>query len=310
MASIPSSSSGYPREVAPIRRARTGLATRQAMVAYLFLAPAVVYFSVFFFYPIAYEFWISLHTGQNVDAWAGLANYRRAFADDRVWHSFGVTLRFAVGTTVGSIVIGLVLALLLDQPLRGRTVLRSILLFPYMISFVIVGLMWRNILDPYVGILNRVLLALNLPQQDWLTSYERALPAIVGITVWHGMGYTMVLFLAGLQGIPREYYEAAKVDGAGPWSLFRNITLPLLAPTTLFVSVIGVIGSLQAFAQPYIITQGGPADATRLYVYHVFEAGFGQIDFGYASALAFLMFVVILVLTIVQLRFGRQGLEY
>nr|MBA2755774.1 sugar ABC transporter permease [Chloroflexia bacterium] len=284
--------------------------TRQAMVAYVFLAPAIVYFSVFFFYPIAYEFWLSLHGGQRADIWVGLDNYTRALSDDRVRHSFWVTLVFATGTTVGSIVIGLALALLLDQPLRGRIAIRAALLFPYMISFVIVALMWRNILDPYVGILNRVLLRLGLPQQFWLADYEQALPALIGITVWHGMGYTMVLFLAGLQGIPRDYYDAAKLDGAGGWRLFWSITVPLLAPTTLFVSVIGVIGSLQAFAQPYVITQGGPADATRLYVYHVFQSGFGELNFGYASALSFLMFLVILVLTVIQLQAGRRTVEY
>lgn len=289
---------------------RKRFVSRQARVAYIFLTPAILYFSVFFFYPIAQEVWLSLQTGSAADTWAGLDNYRRAFDDGRVWHSFWVTLVFATGTTVGSIVIGLLLALLLDQRLPGRIALRSILLFPYMISFVIVGLMWRNILDPYVGVLNGVLLDLGLPQQFWLTSYDAALPTIIGITVWQAMGYNMVLFLAGLQGIPREYYEAARVDGASGVRLFFNITLPLLAPTTLFVSVIGVIGSLQAFAQPYIITQGGPADATNLYVFHVFNAGFGQLDFGYASALAFLMFVVILLLTVVQLRAGRDNVEY
>lgn len=152
--------------------------------------------------------------------------------------------------------------------------------------------------------------ALGLPQQFWLANYTQALPAIIAITVWQAMGYTMVLFLAGLQGIPEDYYEAAKVDGASGWRLFWNITLPLLAPTTLFVSVIGVISSLQAFAQPYIITQGGPADATRPFVYHVFDAGFSQLDFGYASALAFLMFAVILVLTAIQMRIGRNTVEY
>jgi multiple sugar transport system permease protein len=301
--------SGYPAP-AVRRGGRTGLRTRQAMVAYLFLTPALVYFTVFFFYPIAYEFWLSLHSGPNADAWVGLQNYARALRDDRVLHSFRITVLFAAGTTLGSILIGLGLALLLDRPLRGRVLLRAVLLFPYMTSFVIVALMWQNILDPYVGILNRALAALGLPQQAWLTSYEWALPAIVGITVWHGMGYNMVIFLAGLQGIPRDYYDAAKLDGASGWGLFRTITLPLLAPTTLFVSILGVIGSLQAFAQPYVITQGGPADATRLYVYHVFEAGFGELDFGYASALAFLMFLVVLVLTVVQLRLGRRSVEY
>ena len=306
MSSIPTT---YPAAI-PRRGARTGLATRQAVVAYVFLAPALLYFGLFYFYPIAREFWLSLHTGQNADVFAGLENYERALRDPRVRHSFWVTILFAVGTTVGNIVIGLALALLLDRPLRGRVILRSLLFFPYMISFVIVGLMWKNILDPYVGILNRLLAEFGLPQQFWLTSYTWALPAIIGITIWHGVGYTMVLFLAGLQSIPRDYYDAAKVDGGGAWSIFRHITLPLLAPTTLFVSIIGVIGSLQAFAPPYIITGGGPADATRLFVYHVFEAGFGQMDFGYASALAFLMFLVILVLTVVQLRLGRRDVEY
>lgn len=300
----------YPAPVAQPRGARTGLRTRQAMIAYVFLTPALLYFGVFFFYPISYEFWLSLHTGQNADVWVGLENYARALRDDRVLHSFRITFLFAAGVTVGDILLGLGLALLLDRALRGRVLLRAVLLFPYMTSFVIIALMWQNILDPYVGILNRMLLQLGLPQQAWLTSYGAALPAIVGITVWHGMGYNMVIFLAGLQGIPRDYYDAAKLDGAAGWSLFRTITLPLLAPTTLFVSVLSVIGSLQAFAQPYVITQGGPADATRLFVFHVFEAGFGELDFGYASALAFLMFLVILALTVVQLRLGGRSVEY
>lgn len=308
MNSVPASFAGAAEDRR--RFARRGLLTRQARMAYLFLTPALVYFTIFFFYPIAKELWLSLQTGQAANVWTGLGNYRRAFHDDRVWHSFRITFVFAFGTTFASIVVGLGLALLLDQPLRGRIVLRSVLLFPYMISIVIIGLMWRNILDPYVGILNRVLGSAGLPQQFWLANYNQALPAIIAITVWQSMGYTMVLFLAGLQGIPQEYYEAAKVDGASGWRLFWNITLPLLAPTTLFVSVIGVIGSLQAFAQPYIITQGGPADATRLFVYHVFDAGFSQLDFGYASALAFLMFVVILALTAIQLRIGRNTVEY
>jgi len=305
-----SATTRYPAPVAQPRGARTGLRTRQAMIAYVFLTPALLYFGVFFFYPIAYEFWLSLHTGQNADVWVGLENYARALRDDRVLHSFRITVLFAAGVTVGDILLGLGLALLLDRALRGRVLLRAVLLFPYMTSFVIIALMWQNILDPYVGILNRVLLQLGLPQQAWLTSYGAALPAIVGITVWHGMGYNMVIFLAGLQGIPRDYYDAAKLDGAAGWSLFRTITLPLLAPTTLFVSVLSVIGSLQAFAQPYVITQGGPADATRLFVFHVFEAGFGELDFGYASALAFLMFLVILALTVVQLRLGGRSVEY
>lgn len=289
------------------RTVRVGLASRQACIAYIFLAPALIYFTIFFFYPILMELWASM---QSTTDFVGLQNYVQAFQDPRVLDSFRVTLVFAVIVTVASIVIGLLLALLLDRPLKGRVIYRAILLVPYMTSMVIVGLMWRNILDPLVGILNRLLTQFGLPTQAWLTDYQMALPVVAAITVWQGIGYTMILFLAGLQGIPKDYYEAASVDGAGAWPQFWHITLPLLAPTTLFVVIISVIGSLQAFAQAMVITQGGPADATRFFVYHVFNVAFNENNLGYASALTFIMFVLILVLTFVQMRLGRKATEY
>lgn len=289
------------------RTVRVGLASRQAVIAYIFLAPALIYFTVFFFYPIVLELWASM---QSTTAFVGLENYLLAFQDARVWGTFKVTLLFAAGVTLLNVIVGLALALLLDLPLRGRVVFRAIFMVPYMTSMIIVGLMWRNILDPQIGILNRLLLVLGLPAQDWLTNYQLALPAVIGITLWQGVGYTMVLFLAGLQGIPREYYEAAHVDGAGGLARFRFVTLPLLAPTTLFVVIIGIINSLQAFAQAFVITQGGPADATRFYVFHVYNVAFNENNLGYASALSFLMFLVILVLTLIQLRVGNKATEY
>jgi multiple sugar transport system permease protein len=292
-----------------VRTVRMGLASRQALIAYLFLFPAFVYFCIFFFYPIGVELWSSL---QNNDSgvFAGLQNYIQAFQDPRVLNSFRVTGLFALGVTVLSIIIGLGLAILLDQPLRGRVILRACLLTPYITSGVIVGLMWRNILDPATGILNRVFAILGLPPQDWLSNYQAALPVLIVIMVWHGVGYTMILFLAGLQGIPPEYAEAASVDGATRRQRFRHITLPLLAPTTLFVSIISVISSLQAFSEALIITQGGPAEATRLYVYHVFNVAFNENNIAYASALTFLMFLAILLLTTLQLRIGGNDIEY
>jgi multiple sugar transport system permease protein len=289
------------------RTVRVGLASRQAVIAYIFLAPALIYFTIFFFYPIVLELWASM---QSTTAFVGLENYLQALQDARVWGAFKVTLLFAAGVTLLNVIVGLALALLLDLPLRGRVVFRAIFMVPYMTSMIIVGLMWRNILDPQIGILNRLLLVFGLPAQDWLTNYQLALPAVIGITLWQGVGYTMVLFLAGLQGIPREYYEAAHVDGAGGLARFRFVTLPLLAPTTLFVVIIGIINSLQAFAQAFVITQGGPADATRFYVFHVYNVAFNENNLGYASALSFLMFLVILVLTLIQLRVGNKATEY
>ncbi|MDI7274657.1 MAG: sugar ABC transporter permease [Anaerolineae bacterium] len=295
------------------RRLRIGLATRQAAVAYIFLAPALVFFSIFYFFPIGLQFWASLRSGQPLvgqSSFIGLANYARAFQDARLHNVFWVSVRFSLGTTVLGTITGLGLALLLHQQLRGRLIWRAVIYFPYLTTFVIVALMWRNILDPYVGVLNSVLAWLGLPGQNWLLSTRSALPTIVGVTVWHTMGYNMVLFLAGLQNIPVEFYEAAEIDGASVLARFRHITLPLLAPTTQFVTIMGVIGSLQAFAQAYILTGGGPAEATRLFVFHVFNVAFNQFKFGYASALAFLMFVVILFLTAIQVRLGGQISEY
>jgi multiple sugar transport system permease protein len=286
------------------RRRRT-LDSRYTRTAYLMLLPALVFFAIFTYLPIGNLLTTSVHSGPQADRFTGLGNYSRALSDPAVRHAFLITLLFAVATTVGAIVLGLALALLLDKPLRGRIAFRTLLLVPYLTSVAIVGLLWRNILDPELGILNRLLDALDLPTQQWLITHPLA--TIIAVMLWQHTGYAMVLFLAGLQGIPDVYHEAATVDGAGPWRRFRSVTLPLLAPTTLFVSIMSVITGLQAFGQAYIITDGGPAGATDLYVFHVFNVAFEARDFGYSSALSFLLVVVILVFTVVQLRYGRRG---
>ncbi|MCG5218176.1 carbohydrate ABC transporter permease [Streptosporangium sp. KLBMP 9127] len=281
------------------------LSGRYARTAYLFLAPAILFFGVFFFLPIGNVLSTSTRTGPQADRFTGLGNYARAAADPAVHHAFLVTLVFSLAVVAGSIVLGLALALALNQPLRGRVAFRVALLVPYLTSVAIVGLLWRNILDPQLGVLNRVLGELGLPPQEWLNTHPLA--TIVAVTLWQGVGYTMVLFLAGLQGIPEVYHEAARVDGASGWLRFWRITLPLLAPTTLFVSVMAVISGLQAFGQAYIITNGGPGDATDLFVFHIFQVAFDSRDFGYSSAQSVLLLLVIVAFTVVQLRAGRRG---
>lgn len=280
------------------------LARRRARTAYLFLAPALVFFALLFFYPLGTELVTSFYTGAQAERFDGMGNYARAFTDPEAQHAFLVTLGYAAGVLVISILLGLLLATVLNQGLRGRVVFRGILLVPYLTSIAIIGLLWRNILDPQVGVLNRLLEALNLPAQNWLNTHPLA--TIVAITAWQQVGYVTLLFLAGMQGIPETYYEAARVDGAGPWQRFRRITVPLLTPTTLFVSVIGVISSLQEFALPFIVTDGGPGNATDLYVFRVYQTAFHFRDFGYASALSYLLLIVILVLSVIQLRVGRR----
>lgn len=286
----------------PLARGR--LARRRARTAYLLLAPALAFFALMFFYPLGAELTTSAFSGVRADEFVGFGNYTKALTDPVARHAFFVTLQFAVGVVVVSLVLGIAAAVILNQRLRGRLVFRGILLVPYLTSVAIVGLLWRNILDPELGILNRLLGTAGLPEQNWLN--EHPVATIVAIAVWQDIGYATLLFIAGLQGIPETYYEAARVDGATPWQRFRHVTLPLLVPTTVFVSVIGTITALQQFALPYLVTDGGPGDASDLYVFRVYETAFGFRDFGYASALSYLLLIVILALSIVQLRAGRR----
>ncbi|MFG1906268.1 carbohydrate ABC transporter permease [Kribbella sp. NPDC048928] len=276
---------------------------RQALTAWLFLTPAVLFFVLLFFLPIGNQLLTGAYDADGT-SFIGFGNFTRAFGDPEILHSFLITLVYAAGTLIVGTAVGLGLAVILNQSLRGRTLFRSVLLIPYLTSVSIIGLLWRNILDPQVGILNRLLEAIGLPGQTWLSTHPLA--TIVGITVWSSAGYTMVLFLAGLQGIPGLYYEAARIDGAGPWRRFVSITLPLLTPTTLFVSIIGLISTLQQFALPYIVTGGGPGNATSLYAHRLFIVAFNDNDFGYASALSLLLLIVVLILSLVQLRIGDR----
>ena len=289
------------------------LETRQAITAYLFLIPAIAYFLLYFFYPILLEFWASLFRGQPLigqSSFSGLANYVEAINDRRVRQSLVVTLIYAIGTTAATVVIGLGLAVLLSGPIKGSGFFRAVIFFPFIISYVIVALMWKSILDPYTGILNSTLLALGLPTQNWLGDTQTALSALIGITVWKDAGYAMLIYLAALQSIPATFYEAASMDGATPAQTFRYLTLPLLMPTTLFIVVIGMITHLQDLSPAYLITSGGPADATRLYGLFVFNTAFRELNIGYASALSFMMFLVILVVTAVQFKLGNREIRY
>jgi multiple sugar transport system permease protein len=270
----------------------------------LFLLPAVIFFTALFFVPIINQLIAAGYGGVNGTTPVGLDNFITAFNDPEVAHSFAITLIYAAGCVIIGIVLGLLLAVVLNQALPGRTLFRSLLLIPYLTSVAIIGLLWRNILDPQIGILNRFLDAVGLPGQTWLSTAPLA--TITGITIWSSAGYTMVLFLAGLQGIPGIYYESAQIDGAGPWRRFFSITLPLLAPTTLFVSIIGVIAAMQQFALPYIVTGGGPGNATSLYAHRVYIVAFNDNQFGYASALSVLLLIVILFLSIIQLKIGDR----
>jgi multiple sugar transport system permease protein len=284
---------------------------REAGWALFFLAPSLAGFLLFTLGPALASLVLSLTEWDLIGSprFVGLRNYRDILGD-------AIFARVAVNTVVYSggvvpllVVVSLALAMALNASFRGRTLFRTIFFLPVVSSTVAVAMVWRWIYAPF-GALNTVLVALGLPSVGWLITTEWAMPSVILMSVWQSMGYSMVVFLAGLQSIPQHLYDAAAVDGATGWRRFRYITLPLLSPTTFFVVVMAVISTFQVFGQIYMLTGGGPAFATSTIVYHIYERAFLALHMGYASALAWVLFAAIFGLTLVQIRLQRAWVTY
>jgi multiple sugar transport system permease protein len=286
---------------------------RQTWTAYLFLAPGLALFAAFRVYPLLEGLRLSFtnaRLGRATAAFVGLDNYARLLDDTRFHVSLTNTAFYTLASTIPILIVPLGLALALN---RGalRTVLRGVFFFPFTLSVVTVGLTWLWLLDPVIGPFNYYLRTLGAPTRSWLADPHTAMWAIILTTVWWLTGYYLVVYLAGLQDIPRDLYEAAALDGAGGWRSFWAITLPLLRPVLLFVVVTHVIGSFQLFGQVFVLTGGGPGDATRTVVQHLFETAFQNFfQFGAASAMAWVLFAVILVFSVLQFRLLRGHTEY
>lgn len=291
---------------------------RELIAALCFLLPNLLGFVIFTAGPLLSSLGISLLEWNllNPPTWLGIENYLHLLQDDDFWLSLRATLYYMLGSVPLSIVSALLLALALNQKIRGITIYRTLYFIPVVSSMIAVALMWRWMYNPTSGILNymldRIFTTLHLPftPPDWLQSRVWAMPAIILMSVWKGLGYNMVLFLAGLQGIPAHLYEAAEIDGATAWYKFRHITLPLLTPTTFFIVIISLIGSFQIFEQAYIMTQGGPARSTVTTVYYIYENGFQWYQMGYASAVAWVLFALILLVTVIQWKYQDRWVFY
>lgn len=277
----------------------------------LLAGPAVGVFAVFMFVPLLLTGWFSLHEwgGFGPMKWVGLANYREIASDPTFWTAFGNTVVFTVVSVPLGIATGLGAAVLLNRALPARGLLRGLVYVPVVVSGVASGVIFLRLFDPIRGILNQLAGALGLPQVDWQSDGTAALASIILVTVWQGVGFGMVVYLAGLQGIPREVYEAASMDGAGPWRTFRSITWPLLAPTTFFLVVYSVILSFQAFDTVFVLTRGGPGNSTTFLVQYAYDQGFTQLRQGYAAALGVIIYVVVLALTAAQWRLQKRGAD-
>jgi multiple sugar transport system permease protein len=299
--------------VARARVRTSAFGERSPLYALLYLFPFLVLFIGFHVYPIFYGLYVSLTAWDLLTPprWVGLANYLNLTHDGLFQTSLRNTALFVALDAPMAIVIPLCLALLVNERMPGRTIFRSAFVTPLMISASSVGVLWQWIYNPALGLVNYYAQALGLPGQSWLSQAGWATFAIVITTVWATSGFNLVLFLAGLQNIPEHLYDAAKVDGAGAWALFRHITLPGLRPTTLFVTVTTIIGAFRVFAQVLVMTNnsGGPFDSTRTVVMHLYQTGFQFFRMGSAAAIAWVLFLIILVFTIAQFQLQRSSAE-
>ncbi len=284
-----------------------------ALIALLFLAPSLFIFCTFIFFPLAYTFWLSFHKWNMIKParpFIGLTNYQRLFTSPDFWHVLRNTAVYTAGAVSLTMLTGLVLALLLNRPMANRALYRAAIFSPTVTATVAVAMLWLWIFDPQYGLMNELLRAVHLPRLQWLGDPFWALPALIIMGVWKFAGYDMVIFLAGLQNIPQELYEAAKIDGANGIDAFRMITLPLLTPTTFFLLTVSIISSFQVFDQIFVMTQGGPINSTNVFVYYLYQNAFKFFEAGYASSIAVVFFAIIMTLTFVQTRLANRWVHY
>jgi multiple sugar transport system permease protein len=298
-----------------IRRLRlrggSPLARREAITFYVLILPWLIGFLVFLAYPMLRSLYLSF-TSYNLLSppdWVGLRNYERILSDARFWQSLRVTLLYALGSVPGGTLIALSLAMVLSQKLRGVNVWRTIFFMPSILSSIAVAVLWLFIFRPEGGLLNLVLGVFGIRGPDWLLSEQWALPALI-IMSWWSVGGQIVIYLAGLKGIPEALYEVAEIDGANSWQKFRSVTLPMLSPTIFFNVVLAIIGALQIFDAGYVLTRGGPNDATLFYMLHLYERAFQMAQMGYASALAWILFLIIMGITLLVIRSSTVWVYY
>jgi len=294
------------------RRWRPGIERREELMFYLLISPWIIGFVVFIAGPMLSSLYLSLTEWDLLQPpqWAMLDNYvTMLFRDPLFWHSLKVTLFYTVGTVLLGTTGSLLLASLLNQSIRGVSVYRAVYYLPSVISGVAVAHLWRMVLNPEFGLLNLGLGFLGIQGPGWLADPQWALPSLILISLW-GLGGGMIIFLAGLQAVPRQLYEAAEIDGAGRWACFWNVTLPMLSPIILFSLIVNTIDSFQVFTQVYVLTGGGPANATNVYALYLYQNAFRFFKMGYASAMAWGLFFMILAVTVLQLKVAPRWVHY
>lgn len=294
------------------RRKLSYLERRDIPYAVLFLAPSLIGLLVFTIIPIASSF-ILAFTDWNLlspPKFVGIQNFIDMFSDPILWTSLGNTVKYALMIIPGSTAMALILALALNVEFPGIKVIRLFFMLPGVVSLVAIAMVWRWIYNDQFGLLNAALRLFDLQPVGWLSNEAIVLPAIVVMLIWSGMGFDSIIYLAALRNIPHHLYEAAELDGANRWQRFWSITFPLLTPVHFYNLIIGLIGSFQVFDVIYIMTQGGPGFASRVYAFHLYLQAFRRFNMGYAASMAWFLFLIIFVITLIQWRFLGRRVEY
>ncbi|MEZ4710248.1 MAG: sugar ABC transporter permease [Caldilineaceae bacterium] len=290
------------------------LQRREALEGYLWISPWVIGFLVFSLGPIIASAYLSFTEYKigGTPVWLGLENYRQAFfVDKQFWPALGRTVYYSVATVALGVSLSLVAAMLLNQNIKGRAFYRALYYLPSLTPVVALAILWRWLLQPKVGLVNTLLSQVGIDGPGWLTDPNWAVPALILVALWASIGGgRMIIFLAGLQGVPKELYESAELDGANSVQRFFNITLPLISPVILFNLILGVIGSFSVFSVAYIATNGGPNYATWFYMLHLYYNAFSYFQMGYASALAWIFFVIIFILSFLQIKLSNRWVYY
>lgn len=278
-----------------------------------FVVPALIPLTVFWIYPILRSMFLSLTDWDYMSpsySFVGLSNYVALFKDTRFYSALWNTFVFGIGTVIPTIIGGMILALLLQKAFRGDGIFKFILFSPWITPTVAISIVWTWIYEPDVGIANHVLKFFHLPALQWINSSSTAMLAVIIVTVWKSLGYAMIFYITALEKVPKELYEANALDGANSWQRFRDVTLPCISPTTFFLVIITMVNSLQAYDQIQILTQGGPSGSTRTLLYMYYQLGFEEFNMGQATAVAMILILITVMLSLIQFVVSKKWVHY
>jgi len=297
----------------PKQRRLIPLKQQEALAAYLFLTPFLIIFGIFVVRAVFAAVEMSFYDWQILRParpFIGLGNYEELLNDSVWWTALGNTVKFTAMTVVGTTLLSLSAAIAVTQPIKGQSLFRVILYMPTLFSVGAVGLIWVWLLSTQYGVINYGLSLIGLPTINWLGDPNMVLASLSLTTIWWGFGFPMLIFIAGLQGIPEQLYEAARIDGAAGWQIFYKITLPLLRPTILFVTVTGVISHFQVYGQPFIMTNGGPGRSSYTVIFYLYQVAWTAFRMGYGASVAVALAIIMAVLTTIQFVFINRRVEY